>query len=59
VLATGAVRNLNHMYAGRNDDSWCGFAIFAASLVVLVVAWFAARPAVLAAIAGRTGTVRR
>jgi thiosulfate reductase cytochrome b subunit len=58
VLATGAVRNLNHMYAGRNDDSWWGFAIFAASLVVMIVAWFAARPAVLAAIAGRTGTVR-
>lgn len=59
VLATGALRNLNHMYAGRNDDSWWGFAIFAASLVVLIVAWVAAQPTVLAAIAGRTGTVRR
>jgi len=59
VLATGAVRNLNHMYAGRNDESWWGFAIFAASIVVMIVACFAVRPAVLAAIAGRTGTVRR
>lgn len=58
VLATGAVHNLNHMYAGRDDGSLLGFAIFAASVVVMVVAWFALRPAVVTAIAGRTGSVR-
>lgn len=38
VLATGALRNLNHMYAGRDDDSWIGAGVFAASVVVMVVA---------------------
>lgn len=44
VFATGALRNLNHMYAGRDDESWVGFWIFAASLVVMIVAWVAATP---------------
>ncbi len=44
VMATGALQNLNHMYASRNDDSWVGFWIFAASMVVVVVGWVAATP---------------
>lgn len=44
VFATGALRNLNHMYGGRDDESWVGFWIFAASLVVMIVAWVAATP---------------
>jgi len=44
VLTTGALRNLNHMFAGRDDESWWGFAVFSASLVVLIVAWVAATP---------------
>ena len=44
VLTTDALRNLNHMYGGRDDDSWVGFWIFAASLVVMIVAWVAATP---------------
>lgn len=44
VLTTGALRNLNHMYAGRDDDSWVGFWIFAASMVVVIVGWVAATP---------------
>src|SRR5690606_31689497 len=44
VLTTGVLRNLNHMYAGRDDGSWVGFWIFAASLVVMIVAWVAATP---------------
>jgi thiosulfate reductase cytochrome b subunit len=59
VLATGAVRNLNHMYAGRDDGNWIGFAVFAGSVVLMIVAWVAARPSVLSAIAARTGTIRR
>ncbi len=44
VLTTGALRNLNHMYGARNDDSWVGFWIFAVSMVVMIVAWVAATP---------------
>ena len=44
MFTTGLLRNLNHIYAGRNDDSWVGFWIFAASMVVVVVAWVAATP---------------
>jgi len=44
VLTTEALRNFNMMYADRNDDSWQGFWIFAASLVVLTAVWVAATP---------------
>jgi thiosulfate reductase cytochrome b subunit len=59
VLSTGAVRNLNHMYAGRDDLSWIGFSIFAGTVVLMVVLWFAARPSVVGRLAGMTGTVRK
>src|SRR5690606_18273144 len=60
VLATGAVRNLNHMYAMTdNDTSWAGLWIFAASLVVMIVAWFAARPLFLRPVASLMGSVTR
>lgn len=64
VLATGALRNLNHMYAvqGSTDPSalaanWTGFWFFVASLVLIAAAWVAARPLVLAPIARLFGTV--
>ncbi|MBJ7595210.1 MAG: molybdopterin-dependent oxidoreductase [Candidatus Dormibacteraeota bacterium] len=44
VFTTGLLRNLNHIYAGRNEDSWVGFWIFAASMVVVIVGWVAATP---------------
>ena len=44
VLTTGALRNLNHMYASQDSDSWAGFWIFAASMVLVVAAWVAATP---------------
>jgi thiosulfate reductase cytochrome b subunit len=59
VLATGALRNLNHMYAARDDGSWVGFWIFAASLAVMIAAWFLARPLFLRPIASLTGKVSR
>ena len=59
VLATGALNNLNHMYAGNNGYSWVGFAIFAASIVVMAAAWVALRPLVLRSIAGLSGRVGR
>lgn len=59
VLATGALRNLNHMYAAQDSGSWAGFWIFFASLVVMAGAVFAARPLVLAPIAQLTGKLGR
>lgn len=59
VLATGALRNLNHMYGGSDNESWVGFWIFAVSLVVMVAAWIAARPLILRSIAALTGSVTR
>ena len=59
ILATGALRNLNHMYAGRDDESWIGLVVFAASLVVMLVGWVVARPAVLERLAALGGTVRK
>ncbi|SIL83944.1 Oxidoreductase molybdopterin binding subunit [Mycobacteroides abscessus subsp. abscessus] len=44
VFATEALRNLNHMFAARDDDSWVGFWIFAAAMVVAATAWVAATP---------------
>jgi thiosulfate reductase cytochrome b subunit len=59
VLATGALRNLNHMYFANDTDGWAGALIWAASLVVMAVTWFALKPSVLALIAEKSGTVRR
>ncbi len=59
VLATGALRNLNHMYAVNDGTGWTGFVVFAVSVVVMVAGWFAARPVVVAALAGTTGKVTR
>lgn len=58
VAATGFLSNLNHMYAGRDDGGWAGLLVFAASVVVMIAAWVAARPALLIPIARRSGTVR-
>lgn len=64
VFATGALRNLNHMFAVQGStnpavyaDNWTGFWFFVASLVVIAAAWVAARPMVLAPIAKLFGTV--
>ncbi|BDZ53991.1 cytochrome b/b6 domain-containing protein [Agromyces marinus] len=58
VLSTGALRKLNQMYAARDADDWIGFAIFAASIVVTVVAWVLAKPPLLKRIAARSGRVQ-
>ena len=59
VLATGALRNLNHMYASQDAVNWVGFWVFVASLVVIAAGWVAARPLVLAPIARLFGKVGR
>ncbi|WP_308291796.1 cytochrome b/b6 domain-containing protein [Microbacterium jejuense] len=57
VFATGALRNLNHMYGGQDAVNWVGFWIFALSMLVIAAAWIAARPLVLAPIARLFGKV--
>ncbi|MCQ9163096.1 MULTISPECIES: cytochrome b/b6 domain-containing protein [unclassified Arthrobacter] len=59
VLATGALRNLNHMYGSSDVVNWWGFGIFALSLLVTAGAWFAARPLFLRPIASLTGKVTK
>lgn len=59
VFATGVLRNLNHMYGGTDEVSWSGAIVFGVLLVLMVVAWVALKPAVVASIAERSGTVRR
>jgi len=44
VFTTGMRENLNYMYASRDDHSWVGFWVFAASMVVVIVGWVAATP---------------
>ncbi|MCT1413806.1 cytochrome b/b6 domain-containing protein [Corynebacterium sanguinis] len=64
VFATGALRNLNHMYAARGSadpteyaGDVTGLIVFLLSLAVMAAAWVAARPALLAPVANRMGDV--
>ncbi len=64
VFTTGALRNLNHMFAaqGSPDPSvyaanWTGFWWFVLSIAVVAGAWIAARPLVIAPIARIFGNV--
>lgn len=64
VFSTGALRNLNHMYAAQGStdpaqyaDNWAGLLFFALSLLVIAGAWFACRPMILASIARLFGKV--
>jgi thiosulfate reductase cytochrome b subunit len=64
VFATGALRNLNHMYAAQGStqpdayaQNWAGFWWFTASIAVIACAWVLARPLVLAPIARLFGSV--
>ncbi|WP_309080130.1 cytochrome b/b6 domain-containing protein [Zhihengliuella sp.] len=59
VLATGARRNLSHMFAAQEDAGWLGFWIFLVSVAVMAAGWFLARPALLAPIASLMGRVSR
>lgn len=59
VFTTGALKNLNHMYASNDGAGWTGFWIFAASLAFMVAAWFLARPLFLRPIASLMGKVSR
>lgn len=59
VLTTGALRNLNHMFAARDAGDWLGFGIFAVSLLVIAAGWALIRPAVVDRVATAFGEVTR
>jgi thiosulfate reductase cytochrome b subunit len=59
VLTTGALKNLNHMFAANNGDSWLGFGIFALLITLIVAAWILAKPAFLQPLASLGGKVTR
>jgi sulfoxide reductase catalytic subunit YedY len=44
VFITGARSNLNHMFAGVNDNSWEGLWIFGIAMAVVIVTWYLATP---------------
>lgn len=58
VFATGALRNLNHMYAASDAVNWVGFWIFAASSLLVVAGVVLARPKFIIPLAKRFGTVK-
>lgn len=47
VFATEMRKNLDHMYASRDDGSWVGFWVFAASMVIVILGWVMATPLTL------------
>lgn len=57
VFATGFRKNLNHMFLGTPVESWGGFLWFAAAILVTAAGVWAARPLVLAPVAGAFGKV--
>ena len=44
VFITGARSNLNHMFAGVNNNSWQGLWIFGVAMGVVIVTWYLASP---------------
>ncbi|TLP74238.1 hypothetical protein FEF27_09530 [Nesterenkonia sphaerica] len=59
VFATGALRNLNHIYTGQDATNWTGFWLFVLSLIVIIGAALATRPVIIAPVASLFGRVGR
>lgn len=59
VATTGLLRNLNHMYASRDDVSWWGALVFAIGTAAMIAAWFLTGPTITRTLAARTGSVTR
>ncbi len=60
VMLTGATANLNHMFAGTDQESWVGIAVFAVAILGTAGAVFgAARPLVVRTWAALFGQVTR
>ncbi|MCV2396234.1 cytochrome b/b6 domain-containing protein [Actinotalea sp. M2MS4P-6] len=57
AFATGARRNLDHMFAARDDVSWVGSVLFLVALAVIAGALVAVRPILVAPVASRFGAV--
>ena len=58
VALTGLRLNLNAMFASSNDaSSWTGVLVFLGALAAIAAAWFAAKPMLVAPVAGKFGTV--
>ncbi|HLP23411.1 MAG TPA: cytochrome b/b6 domain-containing protein [Microbacteriaceae bacterium] len=58
VLGTGALRNLNVMFAGNNGESWLGAGVFTLAIATMVGAWILVTPALLKRLASLSGDVR-
>ena len=57
VFTTGALRNLNHMYASSDVEGWTGFWFFLLSLGVIAIAWVLSRPIFITSAARLFGNV--
>ena len=58
VFTTGALRNLNMMFAANDGTSWLGAGLFGLSVVAIVIGWFLMRPSILKPIASFSGKVQ-
>ena len=58
VLFTGAMHNLNVMFAASNSMGWLGTILFVVSLAVLAAVWFALTPSVQKRLAALSGKVQ-
>lgn len=58
VFATGALRNLNHMFAATDGTGWAGVVLFALAVAAIIITWFALRPSVVKRIAAGFGNVK-
>ena len=58
VFTTGALRNLNMMFAANDGTSWLGACLFGLAVVVMVVGWLLAKPSILKPIARLSGKVQ-
>lgn len=59
VLTTGALKNLNHMFAAHDGGDWLGFILFAVGVLVIAGLWLLARPIFLRPVASLMGSVTR
>jgi thiosulfate reductase cytochrome b subunit len=59
VMTTGALRNLNHIFAGNDGTSWVGATVFAAAIITVVATWILLQPRLVRALASLSGSVRR
>jgi len=59
VLSTGALANLNHMFASQDAVNWWGFGIFMVALAVMALGWVLVRPFMMKQFGALFGKVGR